>query len=60
MEQEYMKQLFIEQEEKETKLILDFLKLTKPGFYQYLEELRDKAKKYDELTKETQDEEVHR
>lgn len=53
-----MKQLFIEQEEKETKLILDFLKLTKPGFYQYLEDLRYKANKYDELTKEAQNEEV--
>ncbi len=53
-----MKQLFLEQEEKETKLILDFLKLTKPSFYQYLETLQEKASKYDELMAEEQDEEV--
>ncbi|MFD2254368.1 hypothetical protein ACFSJM_08445 [Lactococcus formosensis subsp. bovis] len=58
MDPEYMKQLFLEQEEKETKLILDFLKLTKPSFYQYLETLQEKASKYDELMAEEQDEEV--
>lgn len=56
MDPEYMKQVLAEQERKETQLILDFLKLTKPSFYQYLEVLREKARKYDELIEETQDE----
>lgn len=58
MNSEEVKQAFIEHEEKETKLILDFLKLTKPSFYQYLETLQEKASKYDELMAEKQDEEV--
>ncbi|WP_270318374.1 hypothetical protein [Lactococcus petauri] len=58
MDPEYMKQALLKHEEKETKLILDFLKLTKPSFYQYLETLQEKASKYDELMAEAQDEEV--
>lgn len=56
MELEYIKKALVEQEKKEVQLILDFLKLTKPSFYQYLEVLREKARKYDELIEETQDE----
>lgn len=59
MDPEYMKQLFLEQEEKETELILSFLKLTKPSFYQYLETLQEKASKYDEIM-ELKNEEIHR
>lgn len=55
MDPEYMKQALLEHEEKETKLILDFLKLTKPSFYQYLETLQEKAHKYDELMAEAKD-----
>lgn len=55
MDPEYMKQALLEHEEKETKLILDFLKLTKPAFYQYLEALQEKASEYDKLM-EAQDE----
>lgn len=58
MDPKYMKQALLKHEEKETKLILDFLKLTKPSFYQYLETLQEKASKYDELMAEAQDEEV--
>lgn len=56
MELEYIKKALVEQEKKEVQLILDFLKLTKPSFYQYLEVLREKVRKYDELIEEAQDE----
>ena len=59
MDPEYMKQALLKHEEKETKLILDFLKLTKPSFYQYLETLQEKASKYDEIM-ESHNEEIHR
>uniref|UniRef100_UPI00359C6F0D hypothetical protein n=1 Tax=Lactococcus garvieae TaxID=1363 RepID=UPI00359C6F0D len=59
MELEYIKKALVEQEKKEVQLILDFLKLTKPSFYQYLEVLREKARKYDELIEEAQDEDAN-
>ncbi|WP_307984085.1 hypothetical protein [uncultured Lactococcus sp.] len=58
MELEYIEKALVEQEEEEVQLILDFLKLTKPSFYQYLGVLREKAHKYDALIKEAQDEEI--
>lgn len=45
-------------EDQHIEKVLNNLKITEPMFYQYLGVLQEKSKKYDEIMKEVQDEEV--
>ncbi|MDG6154921.1 hypothetical protein NF716_00900 [Lactococcus formosensis] len=55
---EELLQEIIEYESQHIEKVLNNLKIKEPMFYQYLGVLQEKANKYDELTKEAQDEEV--